>query len=191
MFNLLKKNVLFFISLFLVLIVFLFYLQYPFRAQKENLDSSEYKKIIKKINKKNSKNLIEAEHFIIKNQNIYGTLTALYLAKKYTLEGTLNKAFLQLNNSLKYTKEENLKNILKLRMAKIKMQNSENKDALNILENIKNHNWDNIIENMKGDIFINEKNKKEAIKAWRKSLSIENSNASKEIINIKIAELNE
>jgi len=44
---------------------------------------------------------------------------------------------------------------------------------------------------MKGDIFININNKKEAIKSWKKSLFIEDSNASKEIINMKLNELKE
>jgi predicted negative regulator of RcsB-dependent stress response len=191
MFNLFKKNIIFFILIFFICISLMFYWQYPFIVHKTNLNSSEYKEITKKISTKNFKYLVEAEYFVIKNQNIYGTLTALNLAKKYVLNNHLDKALIQLKNSMRYTKEENLRNILKLRIAKIKIQNSENQDALNILESIKNHNWDNIIENMKGDIFLNEKKKKEAIKSWKNSLSMENSNASKEIINMKITELNE
>ncbi|QCI16270.1 YfgM family protein, partial [Buchnera aphidicola] len=151
-------------------------------------EPSKYEEIIRKINLEDSKNFIEAENFIIQNENIYGTLTSLCLAKKYILENNFEKALIQLKNSLKYTKEENLKNILLLRITKIEIQNLKNQNAMNILENIKDDNWKNIVENMKGDIFINQKNKKEAIKSWKNSLLIENSNASKEIIQMKINE---
>lgn len=191
MFNFSKKNIIFFILFFLSISSIFFYWKYLFPVHSKNLDSSKYEKIIKKMNTKNPKYLNEIENFIIQKNNIYGTLTALSLAKKYVLSNNLDKAFIQLKNSLKYTKEENLKNILKLNMAKIKIQKYQHKEAMDILKTIQNHNWDNIIENIKGDIFINIKNKKEAIKSWRKSLLIENSHASKEIINMKINELKE
>ncbi|ACL30387.1 tetratricopeptide repeat protein [Buchnera aphidicola str. APS (Acyrthosiphon pisum)] len=191
MLNISKKNIIFFILFFLIISLILFNWKYFSLVNKENLESLKYEKIIKKINKKKSKNLYEVENFIVQNTSIYGTLTALSLAKKYVECNNLDKALLQLNNSLKYTKEENLKNLLKINIAKIQIQKNENNKAMNILETIQNHNWKNIIEHMKGDIFININNKKEAIKSWKKSLFIEDSNASKEIINMKLNELKE
>ncbi|QIQ42155.1 MAG: tetratricopeptide repeat protein [Buchnera aphidicola (Microlophium carnosum)] len=189
MFNISKKKIIFFIVFSLVISLILFYWNYPSAIYKKNLESLKYEDMIKKINKKNFKNLDKAENFVVQNKNIYGTLTALYLAKKYVLSNNLDKAFIQLKNSLEYTKEENLKNILKVNMAKIQIQKNKNKEAIDILKTIQNHNWDNIIENMKGDIFINEKNLKKALKSWERSFLIEDSNASKEIINMKINEL--
>ena len=189
MFNISKNKIVFFIVFFLTISFIIFYWKHPSRIYKENLEILKYEEIIKKINVKDSKSLNEAENFIVKNNNIYGTLTALFLAKKYILYDNFDKAFIQLKNSLKYTKEENLKNILKLKIAKIQIQKNQNKEAIDMLDTIKNHNWNNIIENMKGDIFINKKNKKEALKHWKNSFLIEESNASKEIINIKINEL--
>jgi predicted negative regulator of RcsB-dependent stress response len=116
-------------------------------------------------------------------------LSSLFLAKKYILDNNLDKAFIQLNNSLKYTKEENLKNILKLRIAKIKIQQNKNQDAMKILEDIKDSTWTSIKENMKGDIFMKNKDIKKAILAWEKSKYFEQSNASKEIINMKINQI--
>jgi len=191
MFNISKKNIIFFILFLFFICLIFFYWNYPIASHKTNLESLKYKEIIKKINTNNSKKLDEVENFIIQNDNIYGTLTALSLSKKYILSNNLERAFVQLNNSLKYTKEENLKNILKLNIAKIYIQQFKNKQAINILQTIQNHNWNNIVENMKGDIFMSQNFKKEAIKYWKKSLLSENSNASKEIINMKINELNE
>ncbi|QCI17973.1 tetratricopeptide repeat protein [Buchnera aphidicola (Acyrthosiphon lactucae)] len=189
MFNILKKSIIFFILFLLFILCIFFYWKYPSVIYKKNLESLKYAEIIKKINQKNTKNFNEVENFIIQNNNIYGTLAALSLAKKYVLYNNLDKAFIQLKNSLKYTQEENLKNFLKLNMAKIQIQKNKNNEALNILLTIKNYNWNNMIENMKGDIFINKNNKKEALKHWEKSFLIEDSNASKEIINMKINEL--
>ncbi|WAI11779.1 MAG: tetratricopeptide repeat protein [Buchnera aphidicola (Macrosiphum albifrons)] len=189
MFNISKIKIVFLILFFLIMSLILFYWKYPFVINKKSSEFLKYEEITKKINKKNVKNLHEVENFIIKNNNIYGTLTALSLAKKYVLYKNFDKAYIQLKNSLQYTTEENLKNILKLNMAKIQIQKNKNKEAIDILETINNHNWDNIIENMKGDIFAIKNNKKQALKCWKKSLLIEDSNASKEIINMKINEL--
>lgn len=189
MLNLIKKNVVFFFIFALLFSFFLVFWNNSFFIDKKKLNSLEYELIIKKINSKNSEKLPEIEKFIIKNENIYGTLTAMFLAKKYVFLNDLDRAFVQLKNSLKYTKDENLKNILKLRMTKIKMQKSQSQEAINILKTIKNKNWENIIENMKGDIFIKEKNIKKAIFHWKKCLFFEKLNASKEIINMKINEI--
>ncbi|MCU4137202.1 tetratricopeptide repeat protein [Buchnera aphidicola (Sitobion miscanthi)] len=191
MFNTSKKNIILFVLFIFFISLILFFWQHTFKVQDKNLNTLKYEKIIKKINIKNPENLKKIEKFIIQNNNIFGTLTALSLAKKYVLYNDLDKAFIQLNNSLKYTQDENLKNILKLNMAKIQIQKHKNKEAMNILKTIHNHNWDNIIENMKGDIFMNINNPKEAIKFWNKSLLNESSNASREIINMKINELKE
>lgn len=187
-----NKKIIFLITLFLfVLSLTVFYWKYPIINQKKNFDSIKYSEILIKMNTNNPKNIYEVEQFIIKNQNIYGTLTALSLSKKYILDNKLDNALVTLNNSLKYTSEENLKILLSLNIAKIKIEKKQYQQALSILQKIQNHNWNNIIENMKGDIFKELKNTKEAIKSWEKSLSIENSNASKEIIQMKINDLKE
>ncbi|AEO08364.1 YfgM family protein [Buchnera aphidicola] len=190
MFNISKKNISLIVSFFLIIglmiLCWKIFTNNQKTDQKQDLNPSKYENIIKKINNKNVQNLHEAENFIIKNKNIYGTLTALSLSKKYILNNKLNEAFIALNNSLEYTKEENLKILLQLNIVKIKIEKNQNKQAIEILKQIHNHNWDNIIEQIKGDIFININKKKEAIQSWKKSLLTENSNASKEIINMKI-----
>lgn len=190
MFNISKKNISLIISFFLIISLIILswriFTNNQKIDQKQDLNPIKYENIIKKINSKNIQNLNEAENFIIKNQNIYGTLTALSLSKKYILNNKLNEALIALNNSLKYTKEENLNILLQLNIVKIKIEKNQNKQAIEILKKIHNHNWENIIEQIKGDIFININKKKEALQSWKKSLLTENSNASKEIINMKI-----
>lgn len=191
MFKIFKKKITFFIIFFIFLSIFLFYFYWrnSFKTDKNRLNAFKYEKIIEEMNKNTPINLNKAENFIVQNKNIYGTLTALVLSKKYILKNNLEKAIIQLNNALQYTKEKNLKNILKIRITKIQIQQKEYKKALNILETFDDKNWSNIIENIKGDIFFKQKNKKLAVKFWKKSLFFENSNASKEITNMKINEL--
>lgn len=167
----------------------LLFWKYKSEIKENNDDYLKYEKIIKEINFQKPKNLYKAEVFIIKNKNIYGTLTSMFLSKKYVLNKNFNKAFIQLQNALEYTHEENLKNILKIRMVKIKIQQKEYEEANNILKNIKDKNWESIIKNIKGDIWLKKKNKKNAIKYWNQSLKTETSNASKETIKMKINEL--
>ncbi|CAL4326653.1 YfgM family protein [Buchnera aphidicola] len=191
MFKIFKKKIVIFVIFFIVLssLLLYFFWKNSFTTNTNNLNAFKYEEIIQEINKNTLKNLNSAENFIIKNQNTYGTFTAMILAKKYILKDNFERAIIQLNNSLKYTKEENLKNILKIRIAKIKIQKKEYTQALDILQTIKNQNWSNIIENLKGDIFFEKNDKKMALKHWKKSFFLENSNASKEIINMKINEL--
>ncbi|QCI25217.1 tetratricopeptide repeat protein [Buchnera aphidicola (Rhopalosiphum padi)] len=186
--SILNKNTYLIVFILTFFILFIFWFSKG-KEKKSKLQELKYEEIIKKINANKKEDLSSVEKFIVENKNIYGTLSSLSLAKKYILDNNLDKAFIQLDNSLKYTKEENLKNILKLRIAKIKIQQNKNQDAMKILEDIKDSSWTNIIENMKGDIFMKNKDIKKAILAWEKSKYFEQSNASKEIINMKINQI--
>lgn len=178
-----KKSKKYIIIFFLILSIFLLFGKSLFPVYVIDEQTVQYKEIKKKID------LNKKQNFLIQNNNSDKILNGMFLAKKYILKNDFNKAFTELNNCLKYTEEENLKNILKLRMAKIKIQKNEYEIALNILNTIKTQHWMNIIENIKGDIFVEINKKKEAIQCWKKSLSIESYNASKEIIKMKINEL--
>lgn len=179
----------FLIIFFLVFFSFSIFFFIKKEEKKIEFKKIKYEEIIEKINAKKNDQLNDVENFIIENKNIYGTLSSLFLAKKYIINNNLDKALIQLNNSLKYTKEENLKNLLRIRIAKIKIQQKKGKNAMEILNEIKDDSWTSIIENMKGDIFMENKEFKKAIKAWEKSKYFEQSTAFKEIINMKINEI--
>ncbi|AWH90225.1 hypothetical protein DD681_00005 [Buchnera aphidicola (Melanaphis sacchari)] len=189
--NISIKKIIFLIILFLIIFCFFWFKNHINKnslniEKKIDMKYLKYEEIQQKINQKNIKNFNEAEQFILDNKNIYGTLASFSLAKKYILNNNLDKALDQLNNSLKYTKEENLKNILNLRIAKIQIQKKQNKDAIKTLEKINNKNWISIVENLKGDIFIEKKDIQKAIKSWEKSKKFEKSDAFKELVKMKI-----
>ncbi|CAL4325988.1 UPF0070 protein YfgM [Buchnera aphidicola (Protaphis terricola)] len=185
-----SKIKIFFIVLSLIFLFIFSFFIVKIKNKTKNLNIIKYEDVIKEINTKKNINFKNAEDFIIKNENIYGTLISLLLAKQYILNNNLDKAFNQLENSLKSTKDENLKNILRLRMSKIKIQQNQTKDAMDIINEIKDDCWKNIVENIKGDIFMKNKNINLAIKAWEKSKNFEESQTSKEIINMKINKIN-
>lgn len=186
--NFSKKKIYLIIFFLITIFSMLIFIIKP-KNKLKNIKKIQYEEIIKEINAKKNPNFLNIEKFIIENRNIYGTLTSFILAKQYILRNNLEKAFIQLKNSLEYTKEENLKNILRLRMSKIKIQQNKNKDAMKIIEEIKDDSWKSVVENIKGDIYIKNGNIDLAIKAWKKSKYFEESNISKEIINIKINEV--
>jgi len=187
-FRISKKKV-FLTIFFLILICFILFFIIKPKNRVKNLEKNTYEEIINEIDAKKNSNFLNIEKFIIENKNIYGTLVSLSLAKEYILKNNLEKAFIQLETSLKYTKDENLKNILKFRMSKIKIQQNKNKDAMHIIQTIKDHSWRNVVENIKGDIFMKNGNIKLAIKSWKKSKFFEQSKVSKEIIDMKINEI--
>lgn len=183
-----RKKV-FLITFFFIMIFFILFLIIKPKNKIKKFEKAKYEEIIREINAKKNGDFLNIEKFIIENENIYGTLASLSLAKQYVLKNNLEKAFIQLETSLKYTKEENLKNILRIRMAKIRIQQNKYKDAMQIIQEIKDDSWRNIAENIKGDIFIKTGNIKLAIQAWEKSKYFEESKTSKEIINMKINEV--
>ena len=60
---------------------------------------------------------------------------------------------------------------------------------MSIIQEIKDDSWKSIVENVKGDIFMKEGNIQLAIKAWEKSKYFEESKTFKEILNMKINEV--
>ncbi|QNS01759.1 MAG: tetratricopeptide repeat protein [Buchnera aphidicola (Pentalonia nigronervosa)] len=188
MLNISRKKVIISIVIFLIFSIFFIFKRIFYKNTNTDLNACRYEKVIQELDIKKIETLNNAKNFIMHNNNIYGILTAMFLAKIYISSNDLNNAFLQLNNVLHYSENEELKNIIKLRMVKIKLQKHENQDAIDILNSIKDINWNHIIENIKGDIFIDNKNKKQAIKSWKKSRTLETSHTSKEILNMKISE---
>ncbi|QCI21870.1 tetratricopeptide repeat protein [Buchnera aphidicola (Hyadaphis tataricae)] len=196
MLNFSEKKIIFFSIFFLVIIITLT-LSFPFwtssksnsEHNKKNLKPLKYETIIEQISLEKPESLKQAESFIVNNRNIYGTLTSMFLAKTYITHNDFNAALIQLNNSLKYTEEENLKNILKIKIATINMQINQYDTAIKMIETLSKKGWKNIIYNLKGDLFFQQKKIQEAIKYWKKSLSEETSNASKKLIKMKINEL--
>ncbi|ANZ22777.1 hypothetical protein ATN01_03030 [Buchnera aphidicola (Diuraphis noxia)] len=185
-----KKTISLTAFLITLIIIFFFVFSKNFiNSYKKNTTLIKDDEIEKKINSQKSENSNQKEVFYLKKNNLKDTLRGMVLAKKYILNNNLEKSFEILKNCLKNTEEENLKNILKIKMTKIKIQKNEYKIAIKILESIKNKNWINIVENIKGDIFSKQNKKKQAINCWKKSLLQTSSNASKEIIKMKINEL--
>ncbi|QFQ32750.1 tetratricopeptide repeat protein [Buchnera aphidicola (Aphis fabae)] len=183
-----RKKVFLITFFFIMIFTMLFFIIKP-KNKTKNLKNIKYEEIIKEINAKKNSDFINIEKFIIENKNIYGTLVSLSLAKQYILKNNLEKAFIQLKTSLKYTKDENLKNILRLRMSEIKIEQNKDKDAMQIIQEIKDDAWKSIVENIKGDIFMKSGNIQLAIQAWKKSKYFEESKTFKEILNMKINEV--
>ncbi|WP_422667474.1 tetratricopeptide repeat protein [Buchnera aphidicola] len=185
-----KKNIYVILFLIFCLVIFLFLKKtlniYSLNNIKYQLPSIKYEKIIKTIDIKKPLTLIQAEDFIKQNKNINGIFISFFLAKQYVLNNQLKKAITTLDNSLKYAQEENLKNLLLLKIATIKIEQHDYQHAINILNKIKDHSWDNIIKNYKGDIFKQLHNNKKAKQEWENSQEIEESNIIKKIIQIKI-----
>lgn len=191
MINSLQKKIILLIIFFLFLIFLFIFQKFMFQEKKINIPSLKYEEIIQKIDVKKPNQLKKIQKFIINNKNIYGVLASMHLSKKYIIFHDLENALITLKNGMKYITDNNLKNILKIRIAQIKIQKNENQDAIDLLNTITNKNWENIIENMKGDIFMKKNNIKEALKSFQKSFSNEKSHASKEIIKMKIDEFQE
>ncbi|WWP01042.1 MAG: tetratricopeptide repeat protein [Candidatus Dasytiphilus stammeri] len=157
---------------------------YTYKLNKVRKISAIYLTNIKKLNL----NQHPAEIFI-SNNNIYGILTTLNQAKYFILNNKLDQAALQLQNSLKDIKDNNIYAILSIRLARIQLQQKKMLEALHTLDNIKGDHWNSIIAEIKGDIFLTNAAIKEANKEWHNCMNLSMSPLLKDIVQMKIDNL--
>lgn len=94
-------------------------------------------------------------------------------------------------NSLKKIKEDNIKNILYLRLAKIYSYHKKIEKTIKTLNKVKSHAWWILKYDILGDLLFDKKNKKISLLFFNKSLSYLEDSSLKEMIKIKINDLNQ
>lgn len=144
------NNVFYYFFFFLVLLLSLITYK-TFIYQKNYQIKKEFKNIFNQIQKNRIQSINDMKNFLRKNKNIYGTLVGLNLAKFYDSKKKYSYALKTLFEVLEFTEDDNLKNLIKLRISILyikknkiilakKMQSSMNqknwKKVLNIYDNL-------------------------------------------------------
>lgn len=188
-----NKKVLFTLLIITTLIT-LFFSKYMFKHnifyhQKSQIYEDVNNKINRmnnfiKLNNGDTSLLISREdQFIINNPNIYGTLNILKIVKNLVIKNKLEKAIFYLRYALKFTREENLRAILHLRLIRLEIEQKENLFFLKPNNILKNNNWINVEKNILKNIFQKEKNLQKSLKIWKLMNFSQRPDILKNIIN--------
>ncbi|WWP00036.1 MAG: tetratricopeptide repeat protein [Candidatus Dasytiphilus stammeri] len=154
--------------------------------KKHQLNDLEQASII--YHKMLKNNPVAAEDFI-NYHNIYSTLISLNLAKQSVEKQDFYQAELQLKIGLKNISDVNLQTIVKLRLARIQLQQKKIDEALDILKTIKGITWTDIVAELQGDAWFSKGNFYQAYQSWYNCMAATNSPIMKQIMKLKMNNL--
>ncbi|MDN6633003.1 MAG: YfgM family protein [Enterobacterales bacterium] len=130
-----------------------------------------------------------AEKFIEKNANNYGVLAALQLAQHEVDQKNFAKAEQQLAWAQGQTKDENLKSLIDLRLARVQLQENKLDDALKTLDLIKATGWVAMAQDIRGDVLVTKGDVQGAREAYSKGLASDASQSLQGLLRMKLNNL--
>ncbi|STQ72247.1 YfgM family protein [Hafnia alvei] len=130
-----------------------------------------------------------AEKFIEKNANNYGVLAALQLAQHEIDQKNFAKAEQQLAWAQGQTKDENLKSLIDLRLARVQLQENKLDEALKTLDLIKATGWVAMAQDIRGDVLVKKGDVKGAREAYSKGLASDASQSLQGLLRMKLNNL--
>jgi predicted negative regulator of RcsB-dependent stress response len=151
--------------------------------------SANYQKVTQAMQGDRPQTLEAVAKFASENNNTYGALAALDLAKQYVDQQQLDQAATQLQTGLKATKDENLQAVLNLRLARVQLQQKQAEAALKTLDAVKGEGWSAIIADIRGEALLSKGDKQGARDAWSKGIASDASPALKQMMQMKMNNL--
>ncbi|MFC3396401.1 YfgM family protein [Brenneria rubrifaciens] len=151
--------------------------------------SASYQQIAEKLADGKADGVAAAEKFTAANQNSYGALTSLELARHYVDQKDFAKAEQQLVLAQSQTKDADLLALVNLRLARIQLQEKKTDDALKTLDAIKLDGWVALAADVRGDVLVGKGDNKAARDAYNKGLSANPPQALKALLTMKLNNL--
>lgn len=151
--------------------------------------SARYQQVTQAMQPDQPQTLQAVAKFASENNNTYGALAALDLARQYVDKQQLDQAAAQLQTGLKATKDENLQAVLNLRLARVQLQQKQADAALKTLEGVKGEGWSAIIADIRGEALLSKGDKQGARDAWSKGIASDASPALKQMMQMKMNNL--
>ncbi|WP_428943764.1 YfgM family protein [Pantoea sp. FN060301] len=151
--------------------------------------SAAYQQVSSALDVSKPATLDAAAKFASENNNTYGALASLDVAKRYVDGGQLDKAAEQLKSGLGNTKDANLQAVMNLRLARIQLQQKKPDEVLKTLDTIKGEGWAAIVADVRGEALLSKGDAKGARDAWSKGIDSDASPALKEMLQMKMNNL--
>ena len=151
--------------------------------------SAQYQQLTSAMQADKPQTLEAVASFASENNNTYGALAALDLAKQYVAANQLDKAITLLQSGLKDTKDANLQAVINLRLARIQLQQNQADAALTTLNNVQGDGWTAIVADIRGEALLSKGDKQGARDAWSKGAESQASPALKQMLQMKMNNL--
>ncbi|MEA1064345.1 YfgM family protein [Erwinia sp. HR93] len=159
------------------------------QSESARTTSLVYDKAISAISAEKPATLEAVDKFVDENQNNYGALAALNLARQYVDTQALDKAAATLQKGVTATKDSQLQALLNLRLARVLVQQKQADAALKTLETIKGEGWTAMVADMRGEALLSKGDKQGAREAWSQGVNSGASPALREMMQMKINNL--
>lgn len=105
------------------------------------------------------------------SQTTYGQMAALMLARDATIKKNYKEAEKQLNWVLDHSKIAAIRQITRIRLARLLIAQNKAPDAIKLLEKIEDKNFNGLTDEVKGDAYIAMKDPVMARKSYQQALS--------------------
>ncbi|NDL65746.1 YfgM family protein [Acerihabitans arboris] len=130
-----------------------------------------------------------AQKFADVNDNNYGALTSMDLARFYVDNGNFAAAQKQLEKALTQTREENLQALINIRLARVQIEAKNVDGALKTLEKDTHAGWSALVEDARGDAQVIKGNNQAAREAYDKALKANPPQALQALLRMKLNNL--
>ncbi|WP_413727860.1 YfgM family protein [Sodalis sp. RH19] len=130
-----------------------------------------------------------AQKFADANNNNYGALTSMDLARFYVDNGNFAAAEKQLRKALTQTNEENLQALINIRLARVQIEAKNVDGALKTLEKETHAGWSALVEDARGDAQVIKGNNQAAREAYDKALKANPPQALQALLRMKLNNL--
>ncbi|WP_075432380.1 tetratricopeptide repeat protein [Buchnera aphidicola] len=140
-----KKNIIYFFLSILLMIIISLTVYKIFIYRQKNQIKTDFLYILNDIKKNKFHSSKYVKSFFQKNKNIYGVFTGLNLAKLYDSKKKYDCALHVLFNILKFIKDNNLKDLIKLRISILYIKNNNISLAKKMQSSINQITWKKIL----------------------------------------------
>lgn len=151
--------------------------------------SARYQQLSEAIDANKPATLDAMSAFVNDTHSSYGALAAMDLAKVYADAGQLDKASQQLAQGIKDSEDANLQAVLRLRLARVQLQQNQADNALQTLDTVKGDGWTALVADVRGDALLSKGDKQGARAAWSKGIDSDASPALKQMMQMKLNNL--
>lgn len=133
--------------------------------------------------------ILKTRNIFIKDNKINYVLDMMELSKSFLEKNQIDQAIEKINNAIQVNNDPNIKSMLNIRIARMYVQQKQADLAIKYLNNINQDVWMPIKYNFLGEAMIIKKDINGAIQAWKKGIDYDTANYLKDIMIMKINNL--
>lgn len=133
--------------------------------------------------------ILKTRNIFIKDNKINYVLDMMELSKSFLEKNQIDQAIEKINNAIQANNDPNIKSMLNIRIARMYVQQKQADLAIKYLNNINQDVWMPIKYNFLGEAMIIKKDINGAIEAWKKGIDYDTANYLKDIMIMKINNL--